>query len=105
MWGCAKIKSTVIVFFMTLKETLWQELETADDELITAAIDWIRLRKNTATLPIPSGEPLKHGFKLEDLLEFAGTWVGDDLEDCLATVYATRSKTDFFPEDHDLFPS
>jgi hypothetical protein len=89
---------------MTLKETLWQELETADDELITAAIEWVRSRKNLATYQIPSGEPFKRGGKLEDLLKFAGTWVGDDLQECLETVYATRSKTNFFP-DHDLFLS
>jgi hypothetical protein len=89
---------------MTLKETLWQELETADDELITAAIAWVRSRKNLATPQISTSAPLKHSGKLEDLLEFAGTWVGDDLEDCRQTVYATRSKTNFFP-DHDLFPS
>jgi hypothetical protein len=34
---------------MTLKETLLQELETADEELITATIDWVRSRKNTTT--------------------------------------------------------
>ncbi len=31
----------------------------------------------------------------EDLLKFAGTWVGDDLEECLAIVYATRSRAKF----------
>ncbi|WP_165774720.1 type II toxin-antitoxin system ParD family antitoxin [Candidatus Viridilinea mediisalina] len=27
----------------------------------------------------------------ESLLAFAGSWVGDDLEECLASVYATRT--------------
>ena len=27
----------------------------------------------------------------EDLLQFVGTWQGDDLEECLDIVYATRS--------------
>ena len=30
-----------------------------------------------------------------DLLKFAGTWAGDDLEDCLRLVYETRSKVEF----------
>jgi putative addiction module CopG family antidote len=30
-----------------------------------------------------------------DLLRFAGTWEGDDLEDCLRLVYQTRSEVDF----------
>lgn len=27
-----------------------------------------------------------------DLLKFAGTWEGDDLEECLEAVYASRSR-------------
>ena len=80
---------------MTLKETLLQELETADDALITATIDWVRSRKHDHSTPPTSGEPIRRGAKLGDLLEFAGTWAGDDLEDCLDSVYATRSKASF----------
>lgn len=80
---------------MTLKETLLQELETADEELITAAIEWVRSRKHQTALPPASGVPIQRGAKLGDLLEFAGTWAGEDLADCLENVYATRSKTDF----------
>ncbi len=83
---------------MTLKETLLQELETADDALITATIDWVRSHKSPAPLPPTSGEPIRRGAKLGDLLEFAGTWAGEDLDDCLAHVYATRSKADFGAE-------
>lgn len=28
----------------------------------------------------------------DDLLAFAGTWAGDDLEQCLAEVYASRTE-------------
>ena len=30
-----------------------------------------------------------------DLLKFAGTWEGNDLEDCLRLVYQTRSQVEF----------
>jgi hypothetical protein len=80
---------------MTLKETLLQELETADDALITATIDWVRSHKRQVASPSASGEPIQRGAKLGDLLEFAGTWAGEDLADCLESVYATRSKADF----------
>ncbi len=30
--------------------------------------------------------------KLEELLEFAGTWQGDDLAECLDLVYQSRSR-------------
>ena len=31
----------------------------------------------------------------KDLLKFAGTWHGDDLEECLKEVYKTRGETTF----------
>jgi hypothetical protein len=83
---------------MTLKEILLQELETADEAVIAETIEWIRSRK-AQQQPHPSqassGQPILRGAKLGDLLEFAGTWVGDDLEACLETVYATRSQATF----------
>lgn len=83
---------------MTLKEILLQELETADDAVIAETIEWVRSRKASKqhqTPELPSGTPILRGAKLGDLLKFAGTWVGDDLEDCLETVYATRSQATF----------
>ncbi|WP_265272291.1 DUF2283 domain-containing protein [Nostoc sp. KVJ3] len=35
---------------------------------------------------------IRRGSTGEDLLKFAGTWHGDDLEECLAFLDATRSK-------------
>ncbi|MGH2559578.1 MAG: hypothetical protein ACRDJH_10980 [Thermomicrobiales bacterium] len=32
---------------------------------------------------------------VDDLLQFAGTWVGDDFEECLEAVYASRSLVEF----------
>lgn len=67
------IQSIAQVTLMTLKETLLQELETADDELITATIDWVRSRKHDHSIPASSGAPIRRGAKLGDLIEFAGT--------------------------------
>ncbi|MBE9145586.1 hypothetical protein [Planktothrix mougeotii] len=39
--------------------------------------------------------PIKRGKTAKDLLKFAKTWQGDDLEDCLNFVHETRSKTQF----------
>lgn len=39
--------------------------------------------------------PIKRGKTTQDLLKFAATWQGDDLEDCLDFVRETRSKTQF----------
>lgn len=79
---------------MTLKEILLQELENADDAVIAETIGWIRSRKamQSSTSQIPSGSPILREAKLGDLLQFAGSWVGDDFEECLEAVYATRSR-------------
>lgn len=39
--------------------------------------------------------PIKRGKTAKDLLKFAQTWQGDDLEDCLNFVQETRSETQF----------
>jgi hypothetical protein len=39
--------------------------------------------------------PIKRGTKAGDLLKFAGTWQGNDLEECLQSVHETRSKVQF----------
>jgi hypothetical protein len=84
---------------MTLKETLLQELETADDELITAAIDWVRSRKHQPAPP-PSSDIVRGTGNFDGLLEPTATWAGDDLEECLEIVYATRSKAKFVYDPH-----
>lgn len=47
-------------------------------------------RKKT---PGPSSEKKKSTAK--NLLKFAGTWQGDDLEECLDQVYQTRGEATF----------
>lgn len=39
--------------------------------------------------------PIKRGAKAGDLLKFAGTWQGNDLEECLRFVDETRSRSKF----------
>ncbi len=39
--------------------------------------------------------PIKRGTKAGDLLKFAGTWQGNDLEECLEFVQETRSQAQF----------
>ena len=39
--------------------------------------------------------PIIRGSTAGDLLKFAGTWQGDDFEECLQLVYETRSQAEF----------
>ncbi|MGH2532414.1 MAG: hypothetical protein ACRDJW_08915 [Thermomicrobiales bacterium] len=40
-----------------------------------------------------------------DLLRFAGTWVGDDFEECLEAVYASRGQISFETWEEDMTPT
>ncbi|NJL64518.1 MAG: hypothetical protein HC903_25205 [Methylacidiphilales bacterium] len=101
---------------MTIKELLLQEIESSPDVILAETLDFLRFLK---TKPISEGVSINHstekddtssrktklevgeaipiirGSKAEDLLKFAGTWQGDDFEECLQLVYENRSRSEF----------
>ncbi|MEH2236816.1 hypothetical protein [Nostoc sp.] len=102
---------------MNIKELLLQEIESSSDVLLVHTLDFLRFLKtkprneeisldlstenkndtsNQKTKPeIQEATPILRGSKAEDLLKFAGTWQGDDFEECLQLVYQTRSPAEF----------
>ncbi|MEH2193877.1 MAG: hypothetical protein V7K98_14745 [Nostoc sp.] len=103
---------------MNIKEILLQEIESSSDVLLAETLDFLRFLKtkprteqtsldvlsteknddtsNHQTKPeIREATPILRGSKAEDLLKFAGTWQGDDFEECLQLVYETRSQAEF----------
>ncbi|MBC1223285.1 hypothetical protein GNF10_20580 [Nostoc sp. UCD121] len=102
---------------MNIKEILLQEIESSSDVLLTQTLDFLRFLKtkptteeispnlsteknddtsNHQTKPgIQEAAPIIRGSKAEDLLKFAGTWQGDDFEECLQLVYETRFSAEF----------
>lgn len=105
---------------MTNKELLIQEIETLPPELLTEALDLIRSIKvnytnkklETGKLePIPLSDSTETSNVQEQLtyrpasgrsiLRHAGTWEGDDFEECLQAVYATRGQAKI--DDENLF--
>jgi hypothetical protein len=102
---------------MTSKELLIQEIETLPQELLTEALDLIRSIKVNYTMrelessklePTPSSDFTKMGNKEQltyrpasgrSILRYAGTWSGDDFEECLQAVYTTRGKAKFDDEN------
>jgi hypothetical protein len=102
---------------MNIKEILLQEIESSSDVLLTQTLDFLRFLKtkpeteenfhdlstekndetsNHQTKPeIQEATPILRGSKAEDLLKFAGTWQGDDFEECLQLVYETRYPAEF----------
>ncbi len=101
---------------MTIKELLLQEIESSPDVLLAKTLDFLRFlkteseseglsldlstEKDDTSLPktkpeVQEATPILRGSKAEDLLKFAGTWQGDDFEECLQLVYENRSQAEF----------
>ena len=87
----------------TIKQLLIAAIETAPKPILEQTLDYLEYLKtkiNTSaiksnSIPVKDGEPILRGSKAKDLLQFAGTWQGDDFEKCLQLVYDTRSEAEF----------
>lgn len=107
---------------MTIKELLVQEIESTSEEILEETLDFLRFLKTkniktqrqTETGNNSSIQSTKHvafqaaavlddtnqpiqstGRSLLEHLKTIGTWEGDDAEECLETIYATRGKAKF----------
>jgi hypothetical protein len=107
---------------MSIKEQLLQEIESSEDVLLAKTLDFLRFLKTKTSseeapldsstkddiadegnhslaqeskTEIKEATPIIRGSKAEDLLKFAGTWQGNDFEECLQLVYETRSQAEF----------
>jgi hypothetical protein len=63
--------------------------------LVSDFLDSIQSAKPINSSSLRKMPPIKRGKTAKDLLKFAKTWQGDDLENCLNIVHETRSKTHF----------
>jgi hypothetical protein len=72
------------------------QVPSGQEEQIQQQDEFLQTHSPNQTAPTPSsGEPILGGSKASDLLKFAGTWQGDDFEECLQLVYETRSQAEF----------
>ncbi|WP_089127320.1 DUF2281 domain-containing protein [Tolypothrix sp. NIES-4075] len=95
---------------MTIKELLLQEIESTPEIVLAETLDFLRFLKTKQ--PINQSEnhnknannqiitelqtPIEStGRSLLEHLKTIGNWEGDDLEECLEMVYATRGKANF----------
>jgi hypothetical protein len=102
---------------MTIKKQLLQEIESTPDTLLAETLNFLRflktkqnLEKSEAASTVPtkletdstknSQQPYRPASG-RSILRHAGTWAGDDFEECLQQVYATRGKAKF---EYDLNP-
>ncbi len=81
---------------MTIKEQLWQEIESSSDELLSETLDFLKYLKTKKTIK-PESKQLgtSTGKSLLKHLKTLDNWKGDDLEECYQTIRETRSQAKF----------
>ena len=83
---------------LEIRQKITQQLAQLPTDQLSLVSDFLDSLQNTNTIsqrPLRRLAPIKRGNKAGDLLKFAGTWQGDDLEDCLQIVKETRSPAQF----------
>ncbi len=81
-----------------LRQKISSQLNNLSPErlaLVSEFLDSLEATEPTQTSSLKKMPSLKRGKTAKDLLKFAGNWQGNDLEECLNSVYETRSKTQF----------
>lgn len=90
---------------MTTKEELSQEIESTPEALLVELLHFLRFIKSkqnsnlTHAHLLPTPQPFSTGQTLLKHLNTIGTWQGDDINDCLRSVYESRSQAKF--ESHN----
>lgn len=83
----------------TIKEKLLAAIEAVPESILAETLDYLEYLKTRKIKPVDIShkdeEPILRGSKAKDLLQFAGTWQGNDFEECLQLVYDTRSQAEF----------
>lgn len=102
---------------MTIKEVLLQEIESTSETVLAETLDFLRflktkqpeiqslpqeLQAEVTTEQIDLNETSSDNSQQpyrpasgRSILKHVGTWAGDDFEECLQSVYATRGKAKF----------
>ena len=69
-----------------LRQKIEQQLDQLSPEqlsLVSNLLDSLLLKSSTSQRPLRRLAPIKRGSKAVDLPKFAGTWQGNDLEECI----------------------
>ncbi|GAA6616613.1 hypothetical protein [Scytonema sp. NUACC26] len=81
-----------------LRQKIEQQLAQLPPDQLSLVSDFLDSLSGKSAMsqrPLRRLTPIKRGTKAGGLLKFAGTWQGNDLEDCLRLVKETRSQAQF----------
>jgi hypothetical protein len=85
----------------TRQKVLHEVAQLPDDQLMLVAnfIEFLKSRRSespsTQAAASLDDQPILTGSTAADLLQFAGTWQGDDFEECLQSMYDARLPVEF----------
>lgn len=81
---------------MTIKEQLFQEIESSPENLLEETLNFLRFLKTKQISDQDTDRLIQStGRSLLAHLQTIGSWDGDDFEECLENVYKTRSRVKF----------
>ena len=81
---------------LELRQKINQQLDSLLPEQLTLVSNFLDVLQAIArSRPLRTLAPIKRGKKAIDLLQFAGTWQGDDLDECRQFVKDNRSQAEF----------
>ena len=83
---------------LKLRQKIESQLNELSPEKLAVVSDFLDSIQSTEKInssSLPKLPPIKRGKTAKDVVKFAATWQGDDLETCLNFVRETRSKTQF----------
>jgi hypothetical protein len=75
-------------------EGTWEEIVAYSDKLAGHRVRVIVLHDKSESSSTQTPTPLSHS-TAESLLKYAGTWEGNDFEECLQLVYDSRGQIEF----------
>ena len=89
-----------------MRQKLHRQIDQLPSDCLVVAVEFLEFlasrqskRADVSASPSPFetgvGEPVLRGSTGSDLLQFAGTWQGDDFEECLEAAYEMRSPAEF----------
>lgn len=77
----------------SIREQLYQAIEQTPDEALAIALEFLLfLNSRYPNSSLTEQKPPSTGKSILETLERIGKWEGDDLEECLELVRATRSQ-------------
>lgn len=85
----------------SIREQLYQEIEQTPDEVLAIALEFfLFLKSRYPNSSLTEQKPPSTGKSILETLERIGKWEGDDLEECLELVRATRSQV-YIPTEEE----